>query len=60
MLTSISQDCGYTDQAHMIRDFKEFVGDTPRNFLRDSQQQKSIYDLWKFSKEDLMGYIARL
>jgi AraC-like DNA-binding protein len=60
LLTNISQDCGYTDQAHMIRDFKDFVGDTPRNYLRDSQQQTSIYDLWKFDKDELQGYIARL
>jgi len=60
LLTRISQDCGYTDQAHMIRDFKDFVGDTPSNFLRDSKQQTSIYDLWKFSKEELLGYVERL
>jgi AraC-like DNA-binding protein len=59
LLTRISQDCGYTDQAHMIRDFKDFVGDTPRNYQREAQQQTSIYDLWKFSKEELLGYIAR-
>lgn len=60
MLTRISQDCGYTDQAHMIRDFKDFVGDTPSNYLRASKEQASIYDLWKFSKEELLGYVARL
>lgn len=31
--TSIAHDCGYYDQMHFIRDFRDFSGTTPRDFL---------------------------
>ncbi|GAO44432.1 helix-turn-helix domain-containing protein [Flavihumibacter petaseus] len=32
---SIAHTCGYTDQTHMIREFREFAGDTPGNLQAD-------------------------
>ncbi|MFC4872065.1 AraC family transcriptional regulator [Negadavirga shengliensis] len=33
-LTSVSYDTGFSDQAHLIRDFKQFVGLPPSHFIR--------------------------
>ena len=29
----LAYDCGYTDQSHMIKEFKQFSGNTPKEFL---------------------------
>lgn len=36
-LTDVALFSGYFDQAHMIRDYKEFTGDPPSLFLSDEQ-----------------------
>ena len=35
----LAYDCGYTDQSHMIKEFKQFSGYTPKEFL-------SLYNLF--------------
>ncbi len=37
-LTSIAYHCGYTDQAHFIRDFKKIIGERPTIFLKGHKQ----------------------
>lgn len=36
-LTQIAYDSDYYDQAHFIKDFREFTGSSPKEFLGDSQ-----------------------
>lgn len=42
-LTEIAHHAGYYDQAHFIRIFREFIGQTPRAFLRE--QDHICWDL---------------
>ncbi len=37
-LTSVSYHCGYFDQAHFIKDFKNITGEKPSIFVRDKGQ----------------------
>jgi AraC-like DNA-binding protein len=32
-LTTASYEAGYFDQSHFIKDFKQFTGETPRQFF---------------------------
>jgi AraC-like DNA-binding protein len=40
-LTEIAYESEYYDQAHFIKDFKEFTGTTPKEFLEDDQMTLS-------------------
>ncbi len=41
-LTQIGLDAGYYDQAHFIREFKEFAGVTPKTFLKENSELKKF------------------
>lgn len=43
-LTEISYTCGYFDQAHFIKDFKEFGGISPSEFLRLKSDSSDFYN----------------
>lgn len=40
-LTDIAYESDYYDQAHFIKDFKEFTGLTPKEFLKDEKMALS-------------------
>ena len=40
-LTQVAYKADYFDQAHFIKDFKEFTGTNPKNFLTDKQLELS-------------------
>jgi AraC-like DNA-binding protein len=42
-LTSLAYDNGYYDQAHFIRDFKEFAGITPGSFFAENLKLAALF-----------------
>lgn len=42
-LTSLAYENGYYDQAHFIKDFKEFTGTSPKSFFSDNLKLSSLF-----------------
>jgi AraC-like DNA-binding protein len=42
-LTSLAYENGYYDQAHFIKDFKEFTGLSPKSFFSDNLKLSSLF-----------------
>jgi len=42
-LTSLAYESGYYDQAHFIRDFKEFTGISPKSFFADNLRLSALF-----------------
>lgn len=42
-LSTIAQVCGYTDQAHLNRDFRLLVGSTPAGILRSGDAETDLF-----------------
>ncbi|MES2072313.1 MAG: helix-turn-helix domain-containing protein [Pseudomonadota bacterium] len=55
-LTRVAQDSHYVDQSHFIRDFRQFIGDTPLNLLKAFDGEESIYRLWRLTRRELDMY----
>lgn len=43
-LTSVAHQIGYYDQSHFIKDFKEFVGSTPTEYLKKRHLLNNLFD----------------
>ena len=42
-LTSLAYENGYYDQAHFIKDFKEFTGHSPKSFYADNLKLSTLF-----------------
>lgn len=56
-MARIAVDAHYVDQAHFIRDFRQFVGEAPGRFLKARQHEDSIYSLWQFNASELTSFL---
>jgi AraC-like DNA-binding protein len=42
-LTAVAYEGDYYDQAHFIKDFKEFTGMSPKNFYASNLKMSSLF-----------------
>ena len=42
-LTEIAYENGYFDQAHFIKDFREFTGISPKSFFADNLKLSALF-----------------
>jgi AraC-like DNA-binding protein len=56
-MSRIAQDAGFVDQAHFIRDFRQFVGDSPGRFVKARTESESIYHFWQLRSDELASYL---
>jgi len=42
-LTQLTHDCGFYDQAHFIKDFKDFTGLSPKSFFSENLQLATMF-----------------
>lgn len=55
--TSIAYECGYFDQAHLIKDFKAFTGLTPAEFFNPRYPQRiQMMPITRFTPFDFFHY----
>ena len=54
-LTRIALENDYYDQSHFIKDFKQFAGITPTQFLKD---KASSSDLYNYNLQDLDNFVC--
>lgn len=47
--TKIGYECNYYDQSHFIRDFKEFTGTNPKNYILNANEPIANFLKWKTS-----------
>lgn len=45
-LTALTYDLDYFDQSHLIRDFKEFTGMTPKSFFSKLNTEPGVHLIW--------------
>jgi AraC-like DNA-binding protein len=45
--TELAYSADYFDQSHYIKEFKEFTGTTPKNFVLSTNELLANFPLWK-------------